>query len=576
MYFSKAFIPTLKEAPSDMDNVSAKLMVRSGMIRKLASGFFELLPTGLKTLENVIEIIREEMNEIDGQEVRLPLLLPKDLWLETGRWNVYGKELFRLKDRKDTEFCLAPTHEEGITNMVRNDVKSYRQLPLMLYQFGMKFRDEMRPRFGVMRAREFMMKDAYSFHVDETDMEKYYKRVYEAYEKICKRCGFKYRVVEASSGAIGGSFSHEFMVLAETGEEEIAWCNCGYGANSEKAECVRPEKTPSSEQMLNIEEVLTPNIGSVEDVAKFLSSTKEKFVKTMIYIADGHPLAVLVRGDHDVNESKLQTLLGCNELELATPAVIEEVTGAKVGFAGPVNFKKQIKIVADYAVENIVNAVVGANKDDKHIKNVNINRDFKADVIADLRTVGKGDICSRCKKEKLQFSRGIEMGHIFKLGTKYSKSMNATYLDDQGKDNFIVMGCYGIGVTRILAATIEQSYDENGIIWPVSLAPYKVSIVPVDFKNEEIKKVAEEIYKQLKKDKIEVLLDDRDERVGIKFKDADLMGIPFRITIGEKHLKDGNTEFKARKDDKSKAEIIKVEQIVEYVKSKIQESLKHE
>jgi prolyl-tRNA synthetase len=576
MYFSKAFIPTLKEAPSDMDNVSAKLMVRAGMIRKLASGFFELLPTGLKTLENVIEIIREEMNKIDGQEVRLPLLLPKDLWLETGRWNVYGKELFRLKDRKDAEFCLAPTHEEGITNMVRNDVKSYRQLPLMLYQFGMKFRDEIRPRFGVMRAREFMMKDAYSFHVDEADMEKYYKRVYEAYENICKKCGFKYRVVEASSGAIGGSFSHEFMVLAETGEEEIAWCNCGYGANSEKAECIKPEKTTSSEPMLNIEEVLTPNIGPVEDVAKFLSTTKEKFVKTMIYVADGKPLAVLVRGDHDVNESKLQTLLGCNELELSTPAIIEEFTGAKVGFAGPVNLKKQIKIVADYAVENIVNAVIGANKDDKHIKNVNINRDFKADVIADLRTVNKGDICPRCKKEKLQFSRGIEMGHIFKLGTKYSKSMNATYLDDQGKDNFMVMGCYGIGVTRILAATIEQSYDENGIIWPVSLAPYKVSIVPVDFKNKEIKKVAEEIYKHTKKDKIEVLLDDRDERVGIKFKDADLMGIPFRITIGEKHLKDGNVEFKARKDDKTKAEIIKIEQIVHYVKSKIKESLKHE
>ena len=576
MYFSKAFIPTLKEAPSDMDNISAKLMVRAGMIRKLASGFFELLPTGLKTLENVIEIIREEMNEIDGQEVRLPLLLPKDLWVETGRWNVYGKELFRLKDRKDAEFCLAPTHEEGITNMVRNDVKSYRQLPLMLYQFGMKFRDEIRPRFGVMRAREFMMKDAYSFHVDEADMEKYYKRVYEAYENICKRCGFKYRVVEASSGAIGGSFSHEFMVLADTGEEEIAWCNCGYGANSEKAECIKYEKKENSEPMLNMEEVLTPNIGSVEDVAKFLSSTERKFIKTMIYVADGKPLALLVRGDHDVNESKLQTLLGCNELELATPATIEEVTGAKVGFAGPINFKKQIKIIADYTVENIVNAVVGANKDDKHIKNVNINRDFKADIYADLRTVVKGDMCPKCKKEKLQFSRGIEMGHIFKLGTKYSKSMNATYLDDQGKDNFMVMGCYGIGVTRILAATIEQSYDENGIIWPVSLAPYKVSIVPVDFKNEEIKKVSEEIYKQLKKDKIEVLLDDRDERVGIKFKDADLMGIPFRITIGEKHLKDGNVEFKARKDDKTKVEIIKADQIVHYVKSKIKESLKHE
>ncbi len=575
MYFSKAFIPTLKEAPSDMDNISAKLMVRSGMIRKLASGFFELLPTGLKTLENVTSIIREEMDKIDGQEVRLPLLLPKDLWIETGRWNVYGKELFRLKDRKDGEFCLAPTHEEGITDMVRNDVSSYRQLPLMLYQFGMKFRDEIRPRFGVMRAREFLMKDAYSFHADEADLEKYYKRVYEAYENICKRCGFKYRVVEASSGAIGGSFSHEFMVLADTGEEEIAWCSCGYGANSEKAECIKYEKKENSEPMPEMEEVLTPNMGSVQDVAKFLSSTERKFIKTMIYVADGSPVAVLVRGDHEVNESKLQSLLGCNELELATPEIIEEVTGAKVGFAGPVNLKKQIKIIADYSVENIVNAVIGANKDDKHIKNVNINRDFKADITADLRTVVKGDMCPKCKAQKLQFSRGIEIGHIFKLGTKYSKSMKATYLDAQGKENFMIMGCYGIGVTRILAATIEQSYDENGIIWPVTLAPYKVIIVPVDFNSEPLKKVAEDIYKQLRQNKIDVLLDDRDERAGIKFKDADLMGIPYRITVGEKNLQNGNVELKARKDDKTKTELIKTENIVEYIKSKIQESLKN-
>ncbi|MDD5102420.1 MAG: proline--tRNA ligase [Endomicrobiaceae bacterium] len=573
MYFSKAFIPTLKEAPSDLDNISAKLMARSGMTRKLGSGLFELLPLGLKTLMNVMQIIREEMESIDGQEVRLPLLLPKDLWIETGRWDVYGKELFRLKDRKDAEFCLAPTHEEAITDLVRSHVRSYRQLPIMLYQFGIKFRDEIRPRFGVMRAREFLMKDAYSFHIDEADLEKYYKRVYEAYERICQRCGFKYRVVEAASGAIGGNFSHEFMVLADTGEEEIAWCNCGYGANSEKAECLQTEKIDLS-PMLATEEVLTPNIGSVEDVASFLSSTKEKFIKTMIYVADGKPTAVLVRGDHDVNEIKLQTLLGCNELELASPNIIEEVTGAKVGFAGPVNLKKQIKIYADFSVPNISNAVIGANKDDKHIKNINYGRDYKADIVADLKKVSKGDICPRCKKEKLQFSRGIEIGHVFKLGTKYSKSMKATYLDAQGKENLMVMGCYGIGVTRILAATIEQSYDENGIVWPFSLAPYKVSIIPVDFKNQEIKEVAEKIYNELKENKIEVLLDDRDERIGIKFKDADLMGTPFRITIGEKNLKDGNVEFKARKDDKSKTEIIKVTNIEGYIKSKIQEKFK--
>ncbi|WP_413852707.1 proline--tRNA ligase [Candidatus Ruminimicrobium bovinum] len=569
MYFSKAFIPTLKEAPSDLDNISAKLMVRSGMVRKLGSGLFELLPLGLKTLGNVISVIREEMAAIDGQEVKLPLLLPKELWIETGRWNVYGKELFRIKDRKNAEFALAPTHEEAITDLARSFIKSYKQLPVMLYQFGIKFRDEIRPRFGVMRAREFLMKDAYSFHTDDKDLEQYYKKVYAAYENICKRCGFKYRVVEAASGAIGGNFSHEFMVLADTGEEEIAWCHCGYGANSEKAECLEDIYEKSTEQVLDMEEISTPNVGTIEDVSKFLNSSAQKFIKTIIYVADGTPVAVLVRGDYDINEIKLQSVLGCNELELASPEIVQEVTGAKVGFAGPVNLKKKIKIYADYSVVNIVNGVIGANKTDTHIKNVNYGKDYKADTVTDLRKVVHGDICPRCKKEKLQFSRGIEIGHIFKLGTKYSKSMKATYLDANGKENLMVMGCYGIGVTRILAATIEQSYDENGIIWPVALAAYKVAIIPVDFENENIKKVSEDIYKKLREKKIDVLLDDRDERAGIKFKDADLIGIPYRITVGEKNLQNGNVEFKDRKNDKSKTEIIKVENIVDYVVSQI-------
>ncbi len=569
MYFSKAFIPTLKEAPSDLDNISAKLMVRSGMVRKLGSGLFERLPLGLKTLGNVISVIREEMAAIDGQEVKLPLLLPKELWIETGRWNVYGKELFRIKDRKNAEFALAPTHEEAITDLARSFIKSYKQLPVMLYQFGIKFRDEIRPRFGVMRAREFLMKDAYSFHTDDKDLEQYYKKVYAAYENICKRCGFKYRVVEAASGAIGGNFSHEFMVLADTGEEEIAWCNCGYGANSEKAECLENVYEKSNEQVLDMEEISTPNVGTIEEVSNFLNSSAQKFIKTIIYVADGTPVAVLVRGDYDINEIKLQSVLGCNELELASPEIVQDVTGAKVGFAGPVNLKKKIKIYADYSVVNIVNGVIGANKTDTHIKNVNYGKDYKADTVTDLRKVVHGDICPRCKKEKLQFSRGIEIGHIFKLGTKYSKSMKATYLDANGKENLMVMGCYGIGVTRILAATIEQSYDENGIIWPVALAAYKVAIIPVDFKNENIKKVSEDIYKKLRQNKIDVLLDDRDERAGIKFKDADLIGVPYRITVGEKNLQNGNVEFKDRKSDKSKTEIIKVEDIVDYVVSQI-------
>ena len=562
MYFSKAFIPTLKETPSDLDNISAKYMVRSGMIRKLGSGLFEILPLGLKTLMNVINVIREEMNSIDGQEVKLPLILPKELWIETGRWNVYGKELFRLKDRKNAEFCLAPTAEEAITDLTRSFIKSYKQLPIMLYQFGIKFRDEIRPRFGVMRAREFLMKDAYSFHTSEVDLEIYYKKVYEAYERICKRCGFKYRVVEAASGAIGGNFSHEFMVLADTGEEEIAWCNCGYGANSEKAECLDMVYEKSNEIKQDMQVIDTPNVGTIEDVSKFLNSSVQRFIKTIIYIADKKPIAVLVRGDFEINEIKLQSLIGCEELELASQEIVEEVTGAKVGFAGPINLKKQVKIYADYSVINVVNGIVGANKTDTHIKNVNYNKDYKADVIADLRKVVHGDICPRCKKEKLQFSRGIEIGHVFKLGTKYSKSMKATYLDASGKENFMVMGCYGIGVTRILAATIEQSYDENGIIWPVAIAPFKVSIIPVDFKDEKTKYVAEKIYKQLKDLRIDVLLDDRDERVGIKFKDADLIGIPFRITISRKTLVDDVVELKKRKDDRSLVKLIKIENIV--------------
>ena len=572
MYFSKAFIPTLKETPSDLDNISAKYMVRSGMIRKLGSGLFEILPLGLKTLMNVINVIREEMNSIDGQEVKLPLILPKELWIETGRWNVYGKELFRLKDRRNAEFCLAPTAEEAITDLARSFIKSYKQLPIMLYQFGIKFRDEIRPRFGVMRAREFLMKDAYSFHTSEVDLEIYYKKVYEAYERICKRCGFKYRVVEAASGAIGGNFSHEFMVLADTGEEEIAWCNCGYGANSEKAECLDMVYEKSNEIKQDMQVIDTPNVGTIEDVSKFLNSSVQRFIKTIIYIADKKPIAVLVRGDFEINEIKLQSLIGCEELELASQEIVEEVTGAKVGFAGPINLRKQVKIYADYSVIKVVNGIVGANKTDAHIKNVNYNKDYKADVIADLRKVVHGDICPRCKKEKLQFSRGIEIGHIFKLGTKYSKSMKATYLDASGKENFMVMGCYGIGVTRILAATIEQSYDENGIIWPVAIAPFKVSIIPVDFKDEKTKEVAEKIYKQLKDLRIDVLLDDRDDRVGIKFKDADLIGIPFRITISRKTLVYDVVEFKKRKDDRSLVKLIKIENIV----SKIVEELKKE
>jgi prolyl-tRNA synthetase len=559
MFFSKMFIPTLREAPSDADIISAKLMIRAGMIRKLGAGLYEFLPLGLRVLRKVEKIIREEMERAGGQEIVLPLLFPKDLWVETGRWNIYGKELFRLKDRKSAEFCLSPTAEEGITDLVRKDVKSYKQLPFMLYQFGTKFRDEIRPRFGVMRSREFLMKDAYSFHTDEADLEKYYKIMFDAYTNICVRCGFKFRAVEAASGAIGGSFSHEFMILADTGEEEIVWCDCGYGANGEKAECLQIEE--SAEEMLPLKEIQTPNVKTIAEAAEFLNASPKKFIKTLIYMADGKPVAVLVRGGYEVNEVKLQTLLGANEVLLADEQNVISITNAPVGFAGPIGLKN-IKIIADLSVISISNTVAGANKKDFHIKNVNYKRDYTADIAADIRKVTQGDICPRCKKKILKFSRGIEIGHTFKLGTKYSQAMNAVYLASNGEEKPIVMGCYGIGVTRIIAAMIEQSHDENGIIWTNGIAPFEVAVVPVNYADESTKKAADYIYEKLSQKGIDVLIDDRDERAGIKFKDADLIGIPYRITIGEKNLALGNVELKARRDDKSAVKLLTPENAV--------------
>jgi prolyl-tRNA synthetase len=556
MFFSRLLIPTLREEPSEADIISAKLMIRSGMVHKLASGFYEFLPLGLKALRKVENIIRQEMNIVGGQEITLPLIFPKDLWDKTGRWTVYGKELFKLRDRKDAEFCLAPTAEEAVTDLARKSIKSYKQLPIMLYQFGTKFRDEIRPRFGVMRSREFLMKDAYSFHTDEIDLEKYYKTMFDAYVNICQKCGFKFRVVEAASGVIGGSFSHEFMILSDTGEEEIVWCNCGYGANSEKAYSLKKEQ--SKEEVFSMEEILTPSLSTIEDVAKFLKLLPNKFLKTIIYVADGEPIAVLVIGDDEINEVKLQLILGVSEIYLADEQTVISVTNAPVGFVGPVGLKG-VKIVADLSVIEVSNAVTGANKKDCHIKNVNYKRDYSADIVADIRKVMRGDICPRCKSEELKFSRGIEIGHIFKLGTKYSKLMNATYLDTNGKENFIVMGCYGIGVTRILAATIEQSHDDNGIIWPDNISPFEVAIIPINYTDEKTEKAVRKIYKELSLKGLDVLVDDRNERVGVKFKDADLIGIPYRITIGEKNLANGNIELKARRDGKNGTKLLKFE-----------------
>ena len=559
MRLSEYFLPTLRETPAEADTISQKLMLRAGMMRKLASGIYEWLPLGLRVLKKVEQIVREEMDKVGGQEVLLPILLPRELWEETGRWSLYGKELMRLKDRKDGEFALGPTHEEVITDLVRREIRSYRELPKMFYQFGLKYRDEIRPRFGVMRAREFYMKDAYSFHATEEDAERYYKIVFDAYAKICERCGFKYRSVEAETGAIGGSFSHEFMVLADTGEEEIVSCkSCGYAANVERAEIAKSEeRRAKSEELGQLKEVHTPNLRTVEEVGNFLKAPVEKFIKSLIYLADNQPLMVLIRGDHEVNETKLKKELACNELNLADATTIEKISSAPVGFAGPVGLAKSeeqraksIPIFADYSVENIVNAISGANKKDYHLMNINIGRDYQPKAIIDLRKIKPADPCPRCQST-LTFSRGIEVGHTFKLGTKYSKSMKATFLNHQGKEQYFVMGCYGIGVSRIVAAAIEQSHDENGIIWPVNLAPYQMIIIPVNYNDEKIRKTAEKIYEQLKNAGCEVLLDDREERAGVKFKDADLAGVPLRITVSEKNLTQNKVELKLRWEEKT-------------------------
>ncbi|MDD5686990.1 MAG: proline--tRNA ligase [Elusimicrobia bacterium] len=567
MRYSESFIPTVKETPSDADTVSQKLMLRSALIRKLTSGTYNWLPLGLRVLKKVEQIIREEMNKIGGQELLMPAILPKELWEETGRWNIYGKELFRLKDRSDREFCLGPTHEEIVTDIVRKDVRSYRQLPLMLYQFQTKFRDEIRPRFGVIRAKEFYMKDAYSFHATEEDAERYYKLVYDAYSKICERCGFKFRVVEATTGAIGGSLSHEFMVLAETGEEEIVSCDCGYGANIEKAECVKDNTKfrIQDSALKQLEEVHTPGMKTVEEVGKFLNEKLDKFIKTLIYLADGKPVMVLVRGDCEINEEKLKGFLKCNELFLADAKTVEKITGAPVGFAGPVRLPASdlpLPIYADFSIKDIVNGISGANKKDYHLKNINVSRDCKLSEVADLKKVKKGDKCPRCCKNELKFSRGIEIGHTFKLGTKYSKSMNATFLDEKGVKNHFIMGCYGIGVSRIVAAAVEQSNDKDGIIWNEAIAPYKIVIVPIAYEGE-VKKTSDKIYSQFS-ERADVLLDDRDERAGVKFKDADLLGIPIRITVSEKTLKENKVELKYRNE--KTVNLVSIESLLDIIK----------
>ncbi|MBE7036687.1 MAG: proline--tRNA ligase [Ruminococcaceae bacterium] len=543
MKLSKMLLKTLRETPAEAEIASHQLMLRAGIMRKLAAGVYSFLPLGLRSLHKVEQIIREEMDAAGAQELLMSALLPAEYYQESGRWDVFGPEMFRLRDRNSRDFCLGPTHEEIFTQTVKGEVSSYRQLPLTLYQIQTKYRDERRPRFGVMRSREFIMKDAYSFDLDEAGLDVSYQNMYKAYCRVFDRLGLDYIVVDADSGAMGGSGSQEFMVKSDTGEAVVAFCShCGYAANDEKAECV-PEAMPQEEPKA-MEKIYTPNAGTIEELVEFLGTDSKHFAKTLIYMAGEKPVAVMVRGDREVNETKLANLLGINEQDLAMAEanVVTEVTGARVGFAGPVGLT--IPVYCDKEVALMCNYIVGANESDYHFTNVNA-KDFTPEAIADLRTIEAGDVCPRCG-QPVETTRGVEVGHIFKLGKKYTEALDCTYLDENGKAQTSIMGCYGIGVNRTLAAVIEQYSDENGIIWPVSAAPYQVIVVPVNMANEEQAALAEKIYSELRAKGIEVLMDDRDERPGVKFKDADLIGIPVRITVGKK-ASEGLVEYKLRK-----------------------------
>lgn len=545
MRYSQYFLPTLKENPADAEVISHKLMLRAGMIRKVAAGIYNYMPFGLRSIRKVEQIVREEMDRSGAIEMTMPMVVPAELWQDSGRWNKYGKELLRLKDRKDAEFCLGPTHEEVVTDVVRRELRSYRQTPLNLYQIQTKFRDEIRPRFGLMRGREFIMKDAYSFDVNEAGADAAYEKMYQAYKRIFGRLGLRFRAVEADTGAIGGSFSHEFMVLADSGEDAIVSCNsCEYAANVEKAEIKAADaQTPAATQPLA--KVLTPARKTIEDVALFLNQDPKNLVKTLIAQTDaGEPVAVLLRGDRELNAIKLCRLLGCNEVELAPEEVVLKVTGAPSGFAGPVGLK--LRILADNEVRGMADFITGANEKDHHLTGVNAGRDFTVEVFADLRQAVTGDPCPRCQGQ-LETWRGIEVGHVFKLGTKYSEAMGAKVLDEKGQDRTLIMGCYGIGIGRSVAAAIEQNHDDNGIIFPMPIAPFHVMVTMVNPNEEDAAAAAVKLYEELTAMGIEVLLDDRDERPGSKFKDADLIGIPLRVTVGARGLKEGSVELQERR-----------------------------
>ena len=544
MRFSSCYIPTLKESPADAEVVSHKLLLRAGMVRRLTSGLYIYLPLGLKIIDKIANVVREEVNASGFQELLMPMVQPADLWKETGRWEHYGKELLRFKDRNEREYCLGPTHEEVITDLVRGEVRSYRQLPVRLYQIQSKFRDEIRPRFGLMRGREFMMKDGYSFDADSAGAEQSYKLMYDAYTRIFRRLGLKFRAVEADTGSIGGNFSHEFMVLADTGEDTIAFCHdCDYAANVERAEVVW-KGAPCAVACPEHEKVATPGAHSVEEVAAMLRVPAAAIVKTMLFNVDGKTVAVLVRGDREVNDIKLKNLLKAQDVDLAGAATVEALTRAPVGFAGPVGL--DVPIYADLELQGETDYVTGANAADAHFKHVDLRRDAVVTAWADLRAITAEDVCPRCGG-RIELTKGIEVGHIFMLGLKYSEAMHAAFLDENGKEQLMIMGCYGIGVSRVAASAIEQNHDENGIVFPPPVAPFECILLNLDPRNAEVTAKAEEIYAMLQGLGVDVLLDDREERPGVKFKDADLLGAPMQLVVGGKGLARGIVECKDRR-----------------------------
>jgi len=544
MRWSTYYIPTLKEAPADAEVISHQLLIRAGMIRKLTAGIYSYLPLGLKALSKVSSIVREEMDRAGAQEVLLPAVQPADLWVESGRWEQYGKELLRFKDRHDRDCCLGPTHEEVITDLIRGEVRSYRQLPFTLYQIQTKFRDEIRPRFGLMRGREFVMKDAYSFDRDDAGADVSYTTMYEAYKNIFSRLALRFRPVEADSGSIGGNFSHEFMVLAQTGEDTIVSCTaCDYAANLERAEVLPPDEYDDTVPPA-IEEVFTPAQTTIEEISVFLGVAPEKTLKTILLNVDGKPVAAVLRGDHHLNEIKSKNHLGADVIRMATAEEVEAWTGAPTGFAGPKGLS--MPIIADNALKAREGWVAGANKADTHLVNLSLRRDVKGVQYADLRNIEAGEPCPRCRGE-VETLRGIEVGHVFKLGTKYSKAMKAVFLDENGVEQDIIMGCYGIGVSRVVAACIEQNHDENGIAFPPPVAPFEVVLLNLDIKSDEVCAKVDSLYTFLRSEGLDVLMDDRDERPGVKFKDADLIGSPMQLVLGAKSFAKGLVEAKDRR-----------------------------